>query len=122
MSVSAYSEMSYYKAMALKELGAHKEAKNILNEIEKFAKKKLNQEAQIDYFATSLPLLLVFEDDIQKRNTIDAKYLLFLASLGKENFANLESLSEEILKLNAMHIGVKEFVEELSIGNKNSIV
>jgi tetratricopeptide (TPR) repeat protein len=65
MAVSVYSELSYYKALSLKELGKPKEAKQLLKEIKKFAEVKLNEEIKIDYIATSLPLLLVFEEDIQ---------------------------------------------------------
>lgn len=114
MAVSAYSELSYYKALSLIELGEKQEAKTLLSEIKEFAEAKLNDKAQIDYFATSLPLLLVFEDDIQKRNTIDAKYLIALAELGLVNKNNASVMLNEVLKLNTMHVGAKELLEQIS--------
>jgi len=114
MAVSAYSELSYYKAMSLNELGKTKEAQKLLTEIRKFGEAKLKGKAQIDYFATSLPLLLVFEDDIQKRNTIDATYLIALAQIGLGDQKNAETNLKDVLKLNSMHVGAKDLLEQIS--------
>nr|WP_319269238.1 DUF5107 domain-containing protein [uncultured Draconibacterium sp.] len=114
MAVSAYSELSYYKALSLNELGKTKEAQQLLTEIGKFGEAKLEEKAQIDYFATSLPLLLVFEDDIQKRNTIDAKYLIALAQIGLGDMKNAETNLKDVLTLNSMHVGAKDLLEQIS--------
>ena len=82
MEVNAYSELSYFKALSLKELGKDDEARQLLNELKNYAEAKLKETARIDYFATSLPLLLVFEDDLQKRHNSEAQYLLELAEKG----------------------------------------
>lgn len=111
MAVSAYSELSYYKALSLCELGKSAEAKALFADIKKFAEAKLQEKAKIDYFATSLPLLLVFEDDIQKRNTIDAKYLVALAETGLGNKEESVKILDEVLNLNSMHVGAKELKE-----------
>ncbi len=113
MAVSAYSELSYYKALSLIELGKEEEAQKLLIEIKRFGEAKLKEQAQIDYFATSLPLLLVFEDDIQKRNTIDAKYLIALAETGLGDHKKAMRLLKEVLQLNSMHLGAKELLEQL---------
>ena len=113
MAVSTFSELSYYKALSLKELGKNKESKELLEAILKFGEAKLNEQAQIDYFATSLPLLLVFEDDIQKRNTIDASYLIALAQVGLGNRENAKKNLKEVLSLNSMHVGAKDLLEQL---------
>lgn len=114
MAVSAYSELSYYKALSLSELGKTEEAKKLFADIKKFGEAKLKEKAKIDYFATSLPLLLVFEDDIQKRNTIDAKYLIALAETGLGNKKSACKILEEVLELNSMHLGAKELLELIS--------
>ena len=105
MAVSTYSELSYYKALSLTELGQIKEATSLLQKIKAFGEKKLKQEVKLDYFATSLPLLLVFDDDLRKRNELEAKYLIGLAELGLGNKAEAFSLFEEVLRINAMHVG-----------------
>ena len=114
MAVSAYSELSYYKALSLNELGKTEEAQKLLTDIKKFGETKLNQKAQIDYFATSLPLLLVFEDDIQKRNTIDFNYLIALAQVGLGSYSDAMEKLKEVLQLNSMHVGAKDLLEQVS--------
>jgi len=111
MAVSAYSELSYYKALSLNELGKTKEAQELFKDILRFGKAKLNEKAKIDYFATSLPLLLVFEDDIQKRNKIDSCYLIALAQVGLGDMENATRNLKEILQLNSMHAGAKDVLE-----------
>jgi len=113
MAVSSYSELSYYKALSLVELGKQDDANALLHGIAKYAKNKLAEKASIDYFATSLPLMLVFEDDIQKRSDIEAKYLLALANKGLGQYQQAIDLSEEILEMNAMHVGAKELMNSI---------
>jgi tetratricopeptide (TPR) repeat protein len=108
MAVSAYSELSYYKAMSLMELGQSDEAFGLLKKIRQFGEEKLSQEARIDYFATSLPLLLVFEDDMQKRNELEAKYLIGLAELGLGNKEKASRLFKQVIQVNAMHVGAHD--------------
>ncbi len=115
MAVSAYSELSYYKALSLYEQGKSKDAKELLMDIKKFGEAKLQEKAKIDYFATSLPLLLVFEDDIQKRNTIDAKYLIALAFVGLAEKNNALNTLDDVLELNSMHVGAKELKQLISV-------
>ncbi len=118
MAVSAYSELSYYKALSLNELGESEEADSLLADIRKFGEAKLIEKAKIDYFATSLPLLLVFEDDIQKRNTIDAKYLIALAEVGLGNNCEASEILDEVLALNSMHVGARDLKELVSTTEK----
>ncbi len=114
MAVSAYSEMTYYRALSLQELGKTGEAEKLFIQIKKFAEEKLKERVQIDYFATSLPLLLVFEDDIQKRNDTDAKFLIALAENGLGNTSTCVHLLKEVLEMNKMHIVAMELLTQLS--------
>jgi hypothetical protein len=47
-----------------------------------FAKERMNTDIQIDYFATSLPNLLLFDDDLNKRNRNEMQFLSALGNLG----------------------------------------
>ncbi len=67
MSVRAYSELSYFSAKALEALGRGEESKALFKAILTYADSLLATTATIDYFATSLPTMLLFEDDLQKR-------------------------------------------------------
>jgi hypothetical protein len=52
--------------LALRELGREEEARAVLGALADSARAKSAIPAKIDYFATSLPNLLVFEEDIQE--------------------------------------------------------
>ena len=110
MEVSAHSEMTWYRALSLRELGREAEADQLLRELREYARKKLGSEAKIDYFATSLPLMLVFEEDLQKRNQRESKYLLALAEAGLGHIEEAKILANEVLQLNSMHTGALNLI------------
>lgn len=82
MAVTAHSEQSYFRGLSLIELGRFREAAALFNEFKAFAKSDLKKTAKIDYFATSLPLLLVFEDDLDAVHQRTLQALLELARRG----------------------------------------
>jgi tetratricopeptide (TPR) repeat protein len=73
---------SYFRALALRELGDEEAARKILSELAGFAEEKSKAIAKIDYFATSLPNLLLFDDDLGERNRIESRFLGALAEDG----------------------------------------
>jgi hypothetical protein len=103
MSEKSFSEMSYYNALALKLLGRAREAEELLRSLLAYAKALAGQVARIDYFATSLPTMLVFEDDLQKRNTVTATFLRAQAWLGLGDGAQASELLHEVMALDRNH-------------------
>ncbi len=75
MSVRAFSEMTYFSALALRRLGREKEAADLLRGLLAHARALAKEQAKIDYFATSLPTMLLFEDDLQARQETKAAYM-----------------------------------------------
>lgn len=73
---------SYFQALALQALGKVQAARDVLSSLAEFAQRQKDVEPRIDYFATSLPNLLLFDDDLGKRNRIDSLVLSALASHG----------------------------------------
>ncbi len=110
MAVSEHSEMTYYRALSMRELGMNQQARKLLEKLRTYGLKKINKKVKIDYFSTSLPLLLVFEEDLQQRNEWENKYLIALAEKGLDNNEKAKKLAKEILQLNAMHTGAKELL------------
>ncbi len=82
MAVTAHSPLSYYRGLALRELGREAEATALFRELRAFGESKLKDKAVIDYFATSLPNLLVFEEDLQARRDAENHLLIALAGHG----------------------------------------
>ena len=88
MAVTAYSELSYYRALALAALGKKDEAKAVLEGMKAFAGKGMKTPFKIDYFATSLPLLLIFDDDLESVKNAHMKNLAELADQGLREIDN----------------------------------
>jgi tetratricopeptide (TPR) repeat protein len=80
MAVTAHSPLSYYRGLALRELDRAGESAALFAGLRDFAAARLGRSARIDYFATSLPDLLVFEEDLQSRRDAEFHFLLALAA------------------------------------------
>lgn len=115
MAVSTFSEMTFYSALSFMELGKDDEAKNLLRQMKCYAEAKLNEEMKIDYFATSLPLLLVFDEDLQNRNEWENKHLLALAESELGNKEKACDLLKQVLRKNAMHVGALGLLQKLEL-------
>ncbi len=113
MAVQPYSEMSYYSAKALVALGSSPEARQLLRELLRYAKQLAHREARIDYFATSLPAMLLFNEDLSRRNTITALFLEAQASIGLGHTKRGRRLLERILQLDPSHANASDFSAEL---------
>jgi Tfp pilus assembly protein PilF len=67
----------------------------------------LTDQVKIDYFAVSLPELMVFEDDLDKRNKIHCRYMMGLGYLGEnQGFHAIEQL-EAVLRQDPNHQGAE---------------
>lgn len=64
MAVTEFSELTIFKALALRELGREEAADRVLRALADYCEREMEVPAKIDYFATSLPNLLVFEEDL----------------------------------------------------------
>lgn len=82
MAVTAHSPLSYFLGLSLRELGREEEARALFANLKTFAETKIKENAGIDYFATSLPNLLVFEEYLQARRDSENHLLLALALHG----------------------------------------
>jgi tetratricopeptide (TPR) repeat protein len=103
MSVRAFSEMTYYSARSLERLGRKAAAAKLLRELLAYAKRLAQTPAKIDYFATSLPTMLVFDDDLQRRQLITATFLQAQASLGLGRITEAKKLLNSVLRFDPNH-------------------
>jgi hypothetical protein len=71
------------------------------------ATQQMSASVKIDYFATSLPNFLLFEDDLEKRNRIDCLFLQGLALAGRGKTAEAERKFNEVLSLDAAHLAAQ---------------
>ena len=103
MSVRPFSEMTYYSALAWEKLGKKAKATRLLRDLLAHAKQLQKTKASIDYFATSLPTMLLFDDDIQKRQETNALFLQAQAELGLGNRAKGTALLRKVLRREPNH-------------------
>lgn len=82
MAVQPYSEFTVFQALAWQRLGESARAVELLESLKQYAQELAQSEAKIDYFATSLPTMLLFEDDLQARQDARAAMLRDLAASG----------------------------------------
>jgi len=71
-----------FRGWALRALGRESEARSVFTAVHRSARRQARTTVTIDYFATSLPSFLLFDDDLQLRNQIECRYLEGLALLG----------------------------------------
>jgi tetratricopeptide (TPR) repeat protein len=105
MKVQSISDMTYWSALALRRLGREQEAQALLRQIDEHATWLEAQTPRIDYFATSLPAMLLFEDDLKQRQTIDASFLKAQAKLGFGQKEEGLALLQDILRKDRSHPG-----------------
>ena len=85
----------------------------------KFAETVEKAIPKIEYFATSLPAMLLFEDDLEKRNGVNALFLKAQALYGLGQVAASEKLLRHVLKQDANHSGAHDlFALCASLGEK----
>lgn len=75
MKVQSVSEMTCWSALALRHLGEEQAALALLDQIQTFAGQRMQQKPTIDYFATSLPAMLLFEADLEAQQQVQMLYL-----------------------------------------------
>lgn len=75
----------FYQGLARKKLGQNERAETLFKMLISFGETHLNDAIKIDYFAVSLPDLLVFDADLNERNRISCQYLMGLGHLGLGN-------------------------------------
>jgi tetratricopeptide (TPR) repeat protein len=94
-----------YQALAWLKLGEPGKAKQIFERFIRFGEQHLHDRISIDYFAVSLPDMLVFDQDINLRNKIHCTYLIGLGYLGLGETARGRSYLEEVLRQDINHQG-----------------
>ncbi len=112
MSVRAFSEMTYYSALAWKKLGQRAKAKKLLRDLLTYAQTLQKAQAKIDYFATSLPTMLLFDDDLQRRQETAALFLQAQARLGLGQMSQAKVLLATVLRRDPSHMLASDFMSE----------
>ena len=95
----------YYQGLAWQKLGDKDQAKQLFNQLVAHGKAHENDQIEIEYFAVSLPNLLIFDEDLSFRNRLNCYYLQGLGHLGLEQYERAEFCFKEVLKADNTHVG-----------------
>jgi len=98
MAPQPYGEKTYLSAAAWRRLGRDDEADSLLERLRDFALELGGSAATVDFFATSLPALLLFDDDLQQRREATARLLTAQAEVGLGHAEVAAPLLVEVLQ------------------------
>jgi len=115
MSVKRFSEKTYFQAMSHRRLDKDVEATQQLKELLQYSKGLEQEEAKIDYFATSLPTMLLFDDDLQERQTTAALFMQAQALYGLGNTNEARKLVDKVIQRDPNHAMAQDLLSEMSV-------
>ena len=99
----------FYQGLALRKLGREDEAHGRFYKLINYGKQHIYDKVVMDYFAVSLPDLLIWEDSLDIKNLIHCKYMLALGYYGMgDKKKGLRYLSE-VENLDNNHQGIQQF-------------
>jgi len=108
-------EMIFYQGLALQKLGNAAAAKSKFDKLIEYGEKHLSDHVTIDYFAVSLPDFLIFDDDLNRKNTVHCHYLMGLGHIGNGMPDKALPELEKALELDRSHQGVLNHMQMLNI-------
>jgi tetratricopeptide (TPR) repeat protein len=113
MSVKRFSEMTLYSALSMQRLGRAAQAMKLAADLSGYARYLGRTKAQIDYFATSLPTLLLFHDNLDKRQKRTAAILQAQTDCLKGHKRKAAKAFERILKQDPSNEIASDMLREL---------
>ena len=108
----------FYAGLCLLKLGRTGEANSRFHKLVNYGEKHIFDTVRMDYFAVSLPDLLIWEDDLQLRNAIHCKYMMALGYCGLGQTEKSLRLLDEVTQLDINHQGIQAFRSLLTLSNK----
>ena len=96
----------FYQGLALLKLGRKDEANGRFYKLVNYGKQHIFEKQVMDYFAVSLPDLLIWEDSLDRKNEIHCKYMLALGYLGLGETAKAQKYLAEVGQLDINHQGI----------------
>ncbi|MEO6914859.1 MAG: DUF5107 domain-containing protein [Chitinophagaceae bacterium] len=101
----AQPDKIFYQGLAWLKLGNTSNAHVIFNRLIAFGRQHLNDTIELDYFAVSLPDLMVFDQDLSQKNTNHCHYLIGLGLLGLGKTDEAKTHFNKVLDSNINHQG-----------------
>lgn len=103
----------FYQGLALLRLGRKDEAHGRFYRLVNYGKQHVFQKQVMDYFAVSLPDLLIWEDSLDLKNEIHCKYMLALGYYGLGEKEKAKRFAIEVESLDNNHQGVTSLLSRM---------
>ena len=97
----------FYQGLALLKLGRDGEANGRFYKLINYGKQHIFEHITMDYFAVSLPDLLIWEDSLDVKNRIHCLYMLALGYYGLGDRQHSEHYLQEVRQLDINHYGIQ---------------
>ncbi|MBQ4914191.1 DUF5107 domain-containing protein [Maribacter sp. MMG018] len=94
----------FYQGLALLKLKRQDEANERFNKLIAYGEEHMNDKVKMDYFAISLPDLLIWEEDLNVRNNIHCRYLIGLGKLGLRKIEESIEMLDTVIQDNFYHL------------------
>lgn len=104
----AKPEKIFYQGLALKALGRDNEAAARFSSLKSYGTAHMDDIITMDYFAVSLPDLLIWDEDLQLKNRIHCLFMLSLGEYGLGETGQAASHLREAMSLDINHQGIRE--------------
>jgi tetratricopeptide (TPR) repeat protein len=101
----AASAQGFFSASAMRMIGQEERARASFERLAREAGSRIAAPVKIDYFATSLPNFLLFDDDLEKRNRIECLFQRGLAMIGLGRTADASADLRAVLARDPSHFG-----------------
>ena len=99
----------FYAALCYRKLGQENKARSLFNKLINYGKQHIFEHQIMDYFAVSLPDLLIWEDSLDQKNIIHCKYMLALGYYGMGDTEKALRYLAEVEALDNNHQGIQQF-------------
>lgn len=106
----------FYQGLALLKLDRRQEAEERFRRLIAYGEEHLEDSVKIDYFAVSLPDLLIWEDSLERRNKVHCNYIIALGYLGLGESGKAKPYFEEAIRMDRNHQGLLSIKSQIDNG------
>jgi tetratricopeptide (TPR) repeat protein len=98
----------FYAGLCYRALGQEDKARSLFHKLINYGKQHVFEHQVMDYFAVSLPDLLIWDDSLDVKNEIHCKYMLALGYYGMGDKEKAQKYLEEVEALDNNHQGIQQ--------------
>ena len=111
----------FYAALCYRKLGQEDKARGLFNKLINYGKQHIYEKVVMDYFAVSLPELLIWEDSLDTKNLIHCKYMLALGYYGMGDKEKALRYLKEVEALDNNHQGIQQLRTFIQLHSLNRV-